>query len=259
MVIVHGSTNKKRGVFLFNSGFTLPEILITLMIVGVIAALSIIPLIENQQKTFYIKQLKKAYAEYNNALINLIQDYGCNGDLACTGLIDDSNQEIFGDQIVKYFNVAKNCKRAPGCFTKNINKSYDGSGSVVFYEGGNDYRFMTTDGMNFRIHTYGKNCGQTWWSNLRTNQMTRYCGDVLVDVNGHNKGPNNFGRDIFRFYMINFKAAGLYPAGGMDDKQYSTDNWWKDASGNHKKCHSGNTNGEFCLGRIIEEGWQMNY
>jgi prepilin-type N-terminal cleavage/methylation domain-containing protein len=50
-----------------NSGFTLAEVLITLAIVGVIAALTIPAVVKNYQKTQIISKLKKVYSAINQA------------------------------------------------------------------------------------------------------------------------------------------------------------------------------------------------
>ena len=47
--------------------FTLAEVLITLGIIGVVAALTLPTLIQNHQKQVYVTQLKKAYSTINNA------------------------------------------------------------------------------------------------------------------------------------------------------------------------------------------------
>ena len=87
--------------------------------------------------------------------------------------------------------------------------------------------------------------------------MTQVCGSLYIDVNGPIKGPNNFGRDIFAFWITNGKGAMLYPMGGKDDNYIG---WWKNpANGNPRYCYPSITGGAWCSGRILEENWQMNY
>ncbi|MCK7516094.1 MAG: hypothetical protein MZV70_77060, partial [Desulfobacterales bacterium] len=50
--------------------------------------------------------------------------------------------------------------------------------------------------------------------------------EVRIDINGPNKGPNYYGRDLFLFYIANGKGIQLYPAGGQDDINYSAWNNW---------------------------------
>lgn len=49
--------------------FTLAEVLIVLVTIGIIAAITIPNLINNYQKTQYVTKLKKAYANFNRVLL----------------------------------------------------------------------------------------------------------------------------------------------------------------------------------------------
>lgn len=258
VVIVFRLVMFKRFLKRFD-GFTLAEILITLSVIGIIAAITISILVGNYQKQDYVARLKNAYTSFNRALIDVTNEYGCGTDLACTGLMDASNNAIFGDAISKKFNIIKNCRNASGCFTHDSYQNYDGSGASTYTDGGTDYRFIISNGAVFKTHVYVGNCTQKWWTNGRTGQMDKYCGEVWVDVNGKVKGPNCYGRDIFHFYITNPRGVILYPAGGSDDRVAAVDNWWVDSSGNPKSCYPENTSGSTCAGRIIDEGWQMNY
>ena len=85
--------------------------------------------------------------------------------------------------------------------------------------------------------------------------MTQTCGSVYIDVNGL-KGPNNIGRDVFYLYITNGKGPLLYPRGGADEGGSGP---WQNGSGNPRECYSGSRDGNACAGRVMEEGWQMNY
>ena len=87
--------------------------------------------------------------------------------------------------------------------------------------------------------------------------MAQLCGYVVIDVNGPTKGPNNYGRDIYYFWITNGKGAILYPLGGIDDNFNNTNHWWKTPSPN--SCSSGDKSGLSCAGRVMEENWEMNY
>ena len=49
-----------------SSGFTLAEVLVTLGIIGVVAAMTIPTLMQNYQRQSYVTQLKKVYNELND-------------------------------------------------------------------------------------------------------------------------------------------------------------------------------------------------
>ncbi len=56
--------------------FTLAEVLITLGIIGVVAALTMPSLIEKHQKSVTINKLKSTYSILNNAIEHAKADYG---------------------------------------------------------------------------------------------------------------------------------------------------------------------------------------
>ncbi len=243
-------------------GFTLAEVLITLGIIGVIAALTIPALIANYQKGQYVTGLKKAYTMFNQVLVQIAADKGCVGDLACTDLFaPGTDTESLGIELAKYFKAVKTC--APGtlgCFSNNVSWRYDGQGARSDLDNFNTYyRFITADGMSFQIFSFAtysgeENCVDNL-SVLGDGPMSKACGYATIDVNGL-KGPNNYGRDVFNFVITTGKGPQLYPSGGADDGDYG---YWQDGSGNPLECYSEVPFGSACAGRIIEEGWQMNY
>jgi len=239
-----------------NKGFTLSEVLLTLGIIGVVAAMTIPTLIENNQKAQYVTALKKVYSNFNQVLVQYSADNGCVGDLRCTGLFYVGNtQENVGDALAPYFNIAQNCKMEAGCFSGKVSENFDGSGerSDFIKQSPSFYNFTTTDGANYSLVSAETNCSDDGFSSGATVDLSQYCGYIEVDVNG-DKGPNNYGRDIFQFYITNGRGPKLYPAGGKDSF-YSS--WDSDPSA--LGCSPYDTYGFRCAGRVIEEGWQMNY
>lgn len=237
------------------SGFTLAEVLITLGIIGVVAAITIPTLINNYQKKENITRLKKAYTAVNQALKQMSLDRGCPNDLKCTGIFASPNtMSDVGDELVKYFSVARNCRTVAnqGCWPTVTKTFYDGSGSTINYEGSSDYKFVTADGTAFDFYSSMSGCGLNSGSGA-IGYMSQNCGLLDIDVNGK-KGPNFFGIDTFEFFITNGKGALLYPLGGID-----TTTPWKTAAGVQTRCYSENKDGVYCAGRIMEEGWEMNY
>jgi prepilin-type N-terminal cleavage/methylation domain-containing protein len=64
--------------------FTLAEVLVTLGIIGVIAAVTIPMIVSEYQKTKYVAQLQKFYATFQIGLKQYAASQGCD-DLRCTG------------------------------------------------------------------------------------------------------------------------------------------------------------------------------
>lgn len=61
-------------------GFTLAEVLITLGIIGVVAAMTMPALIQQQQKKAFLNQAKVVYSVLNNALERAKVQYGTDVD-----------------------------------------------------------------------------------------------------------------------------------------------------------------------------------
>jgi len=243
-------------------GFTLAEVLITLGIIGVVAAMTIPTLMANNQKTQYVSALKKAYTTWNQVLVKMAADEGSPGDLSKSGLFAAGTTDAtFGEEVVKYFNVVKICRSGESGCIKYNSMMYDGSTPAGFSEDTTDFRFITADGVSYVVSNYAggaPNCAMDTmnmysWSN-GIGAIYQICGALDIDVNGL-KGPNNFGRDIFRFTITNGRGPQLYPLGGIEDANYT----WKADDGTMNNCHAGNTDGKACAARVIEEGWEMNY
>lgn len=230
--------NMKRASF---KGFTLAEVLITLGIIGVVAAMTIPTLIANYQKTQYITQLKKVYGSFSLALEKLLMDSGCPGDFICTGFADN-NIKTIGDAISSYFNVSKTCQfgSSEKCFSLTRNNYFEGNTPTGGLDSTSAYRFVTADGVSFSIGGLGStNC-----ANGVGAVPTDSCYEVIVDVNAA-ANPNKFGRDIFYFYIM--KNGILSPR-----------SYWK-YSGGTGCGYQGGTYGLNCSARIMEENWEMNY
>lgn len=237
-------------------GFTLAEVLITLGVIGIVAALTIPTLINSYQKQTYVTQLKKAYLQFTEALKLLTKDYDCPNNIKCTGIFGTgTSNQAAGDEIVKYFKIVKNCRTDEnGCFSNNVSADYNGiSPRTDAYDSTDVYRFITADGTSFYIDNMQNDCM------TQINDNLSQCGEIFVDVNGPSKGPNNIGRDIFYFYITGGNGPLLYPAGAPTGVMLTP--YWND--GITPSCTEDGIsmlNSSYgCTGRIMEENWQMNY
>lgn len=149
-------------------GFTLAEVLITLGIIGIVAALTIPTLMQSTNSKDVVAKVKKA----RNVITNAI-----NIGAAHEGLTSDTYYK--GDDGHLYFKS----------FIKNTNVMKKPEGyedTDEYYESGtwNNVPFYLSDG--------------TKWS---INYVNAYYGTKFtVDING-DKGPNREGNDIFVFYF----------------------------------------------------------
>lgn len=253
-------------MFNTKNGFTLAEVLITLGIIGIVASMTIPSLIANYQKTQYLTGLKKAYAETTEALKLMANDHGCPDDLRCTGIFGSNvDNSTVGDEFTKYFKLAKNCgynkynkdDESTKCLSDSASNHFDGSGARRDMNDDYNayYSFITADGFSMTMTSVGADCESNIISQPYLN-LSKICGAVRIDVNGL-KGPNNFGRDIFSFYITNLKGPALYPYGGSE--MAAINGAWVNSSKIPKHCINSEPDGTTCPGRVMEEGWQMNY
>lgn len=240
------------------TAFTLAEVLITLGVIGVIAAITIPILLQATSKQTYATSLKKFYVNFNQVLQQVNLDNSCTNDLKCTKLFaSGTTQTSLGTNLVKYFKITKDCgvSTTDNCFASATNSNYDDSGSTDSYNRMDGYKFLTVDGMSVYIENYIDNCTSSWSSGVGTDYMSQVCGLVAVDVNGPQK-PNRWGIDAFFFFITNAHGSVLYPMGGINDKSWGVEHWW---NGTNKTCQTGATIGYYCAGRVIDDGWEMKY
>jgi len=179
-------------------GFTLAEVLITLVIIGVIAAMTIPTLINKTQKQEYVSKLKKSYSAFAQATNKIIADEGTPPNWV-------TSPENVYNMYKKYLVVAKDCNTESGCISS--------SGVYQQLQGGsndydtNKYRKLVLSDGTIVIFEH-----ESWVSsNCNINQAgsKNICSYFNVDINGAKK-PNTVGRDLFLFVI---KEDGLYPAG----------------------------------------------
>ncbi len=188
-------------------GFTLAEVLITLGIIGIVAAMTMPALIAKNQEKEAIVKLKKAYSILSQAYASASAEYG------------DSSQWNLGDEafsaegalsiaekMLPYLKTSKICGLEKGCFPELVYKRFDNnSGWYEIYKTNRVYKLILSDGTLIGFESAGNfNC---LVSNI-------YCAKVFVDINGY-KGPNQAGYDTFSFYL---KKGRVLPFGYQGDK-----------------------------------------
>jgi len=100
-------------------GFTLAEILITLVIIGVIAAFTIPTLINNTQKQEFVSGLKKSYSTFKTVTNQIIAEEGSALNWAS---LADNIYNLYK----KHLSFAKECGGSTGCFTSGTKRLDNG-------------------------------------------------------------------------------------------------------------------------------------
>lgn len=208
-----------------NMGFTLAEVLITLLIIGVVASLVIPALVNNTNKAEYIAKLKKEYSILQQAFTLIEMDaggsilYDSNFNSSTGDNMTDSNaMNTFASKL----NVIKNCGSGAGCWYASPLKNLGGNEDTPNLEAKwtNNYgKAILTDGTMIRFDINNSNCLTTQGSAPAGSPLyLSGCGDIRIDVNGAS-GPNKIGIDVFGFYIT---QNGIYPKGIFNDG-YSCD------------------------------------
>ena len=193
----------------FKVAFTLAEVLITLGIIGVVSALTMPSLIQSYKEKVTVTKLEKAYSFLNQAYKRISDEYGEPQDwpgVEYAGNASASAASAHRDLYAQYVS----CKKFKGQIygtvdtTKKI-KALNGELYTYIYYFPS---FTNNDGTVFQFSSL-RNCGGYV---LSTGKLTACSmgGDILVDINGYEKGPNQLGKDIFAFVTA---QTGVYPAG----------------------------------------------
>ena len=236
-------------------GFTLAEVLITLGIIGVVAAMTIPTLIKNYQKTVWVNQLKKSVSTIENGFKLMLADEGvedlydtnifkaiCNGhEERCKSgesfsLWEATDKTPFLNGLSKYFKFVETYTDINKTGFKNRYKYLSGNIS-------NDYFFDDEFGVAGYLQDGTLIIINGALNSIFNNNQSQ---DIIVDVNGK-KGPNQFGRDVFVLKLNN--SGNISPYKAATYNQYEHCNIEIEPE----------THGTSCAARIIENGWKMDY
>lgn len=195
-------------------GFTLAEVLITLAIIGVVAALSIPSVVSNYQTMQYKTAYKKAYSDMNKAFAQAI---AFNELEPRSDFYDYKASQSEWAVMKKNFKVIKDCP-AGKTFSCWVDADRVCTGSCTANEEG--MGGVPNGGAAAFIDASGRA-----WAHYAPDHSI-----YLVDTNG-DKGPNQFGKDRWMFSTKD--AANKSVTSGLPAKitpftinDYLTKNTW---------------------------------
>ena len=208
-------------------GFTLAEVLITLGIIGVVAALTIPVLIQKNRETELTSRAKKSYSTISQAVKMVEAKNETPGDISalCDGGGNPNAYELTKN-FAKYFNGAKVCHNAAerGCANYYYKVSYaiprtDGNGTLTEW----DQRYIakiilpdeTVIGIqqypscdwlqtSYKTDSFGNILKDDAGNNITVSYQSSICADIIFDTNG-SKNPNKFGADVFAIQVLKNK------------------------------------------------------
>ena len=176
--------NSKRLALLSSKcAFTLSEVLITIAVVGVVAAMTLPSLIKNYNNYVTEQKLKKAYNTVYNAIRMAEVD---NGPMKDWPKSEEMEVYSYFDTYFKpYFKGIKLCKNTTDCGYKNFNikQWQEANTNWSICTDNSRLLFQLIDGT---VVFYPRNSGN--W----------YVSFFYVDINGTQK-PNTFEKDVFLF------------------------------------------------------------
>ncbi len=217
-------TSDMKHHFEKKNGFTLAEVLITLGVIGVVAALTLPSVISKFQNQAYIAALKKAYATVQNAHLRVVEENGEPKDWILFSYItdqgkDNSKNTKIADSYASYM-VGRYCGHTgvagvtdcislkPATSFKMLNGQ--GTQGNVWYGGylglyHYTYQYNLSSGASLALLFAENSGGGVYWNLWHKNIKILY----IIDVNGAKK-PNQVGRDIYYFMLKDDKLQPYY-------------------------------------------------
>ncbi len=173
----------------FKKAFTLAEVLLTLMIIGVIAALTVPTLKVNAERKEFAAKISKTYS-------NLAQ---------ATKLLAQEAQ-------IRYWDSTFVDSASQDCYAKRLNY-------LTKEATGTNFKFYMQDGQTIETRDIGKKMDANASTTYGADPEDTLYGYFIVDVNGETK-PNEYGYDQYVLVLVDGK--GVLPSGynGCNDDDY---------------------------------------
>ena len=236
-------------------GFTLAEILVSLGVIGIVAAMTIPTLVSSQKKQLWANSLPKAMNTLSNASSIMIMKDGAYGLFDSKAWEEMEAGTPVSDAILAHLSNTMIINSA--AYTA-VPKTLYGTEVPDLFK---DYTAFSTKGdITYFIKPI-----------LLENNAIHYdiemiAADVLVDING-NEIPNIIGRDIFGFLLTN--EGRMLPYGTvtanevvmLDAVTTSAGNTTRYTNSWKTKCPDSTKRdyGFACTGKVLKEDTKMNY
>ncbi len=230
--------------------FTLAEVLITLGVIGIVAAMTIPTLVNSYQEKVTVTRLKKTYSVINQAFKLMVMDYGTvdewglakteTDDGAGNPVYDYSGSKLFMERLSKYLKhealkagepITDKTYSLDGTITRSAPTVAD-EGAIQLADGTilNPGFIMSSDCSFYGTNENQKRCGDLWVVFPKKKSMT-------VGVNG------------FMFYIT---KNGITPVGTTDKNDGGFITFC------NMKSTIGTNNGRGCAAWVIQNG-NMDY
>lgn len=191
--------------------FTLAEVLITLGIIGVVAAMTMPSLIANYQEKQRVSQLKKVYSALSQAFVSAIQENGTPDEWGMGNMYDENSHLIMANNFKKHLKLSQDCTNMNGTQARKVCGMQDNAGKnnnlEIVGASSQAKAIILNDGTIVGFRLYEANCAMVF------GDLKNVCGKLYIDLNGQ-KRPNSGGYDQFDIYVAKDK---LVPSGFKGD------------------------------------------
>ena len=242
------------------NGFTLAEILITLGILGVVAALTLPTFTANTRYQAMAAKISATISSVENGFTTMLSTEAAE-DLTDTGFYralhpsaGNANYDTATGELAKYLKLERTTQPnvtyktlSDADATVNPNITYQlKNGSILMYQDAGDPDATAQISENDAVSNGGS--------------VTRFIARIDIDVNGSEK-PNKYGRDVFRFglgdnghlYAYGSKNYSLVTAGDADSR------YWRNANApDTSKCSDAHKD-IGCTARLIDDNFKINF
>ena len=232
------------------SGFTLAEVLITLGIIGVVAALTTPALNSSFQKNKVGPSIRKMMTTVETINEHILAD----NDADVLSAVTNNDTDTYLEEFKKYAkgiieeetldeieivpkNIQGTDKNSPLYGTQNVYK-------IFTFEAGDAIALAIYAPGNLKGGAYKGNIGTLWY-----------------DINGYNTKPNRTGKDLFLFRIDN--SGAVYPDGGktqkfLDPGRDDVGFWWTEYGWG--SCNEKNVQyGGFCGASVVDNNYKVIY
>ena len=225
------------------AGFTLAEVLITLGIIGIVAAMTLPTLITNANHKKNAAMLKEDFSILSQVMLMAL-DSGKLAALDGKGNNINDMRKWFNDTLLPNLKTVNVCYDQPGCWTgneKTLNGQKGDSGASSKGCGQATISFSLSNGSTICYDDFSGNDLYNRFG-VKSNNSNGTNLVFYVDVNGSQKLPNVYGKDIFIF-VFDAENDTMVPAGRDRSESDVT-----------KDCSMTGT-GRFCAAAAKRNGW----
>lgn len=219
--------------------FTLAEVLITLGIIGVVAALTLPLLVQNYQKKVTSARLKEAYSIINQALQMAAMQQG-----------DIENWDLRYPETILHEYIAPNIK------SRKYKTGDRDARLMCFSQGSHTYTFLNGGGAGAPMTDNSPSLELANGSCIGLNRAERATDKntwLFIDINGSKTLPNRYGKDLFTFNFNITNGGSIKPDGIHEpdrNKLLTCTSWGccnKNAIGP----------GRYCTAVLMYDGWEF--